>query len=430
MKRVLAILVGVAMVCVAAYFTWLNPTTVEFRLSPARSVHAPLSALMLFAFVAGVLLILIVATIQAGRRAFLAWRLDRRQRQVARIDQWEERGERLVWEGDIHQGRSFLQRAWRHNPDRAQAVVALAASYRDTGELGRARQLLKDAADHHRTNPDVLLALAETYRSAGDHVARLEILERLRALHPRSPRVLRAMRDVYVELERWSEAAAAQQSLLSELEGTEGASSERERLTVLRYQAAISLPDPVARVEALEALADTRPQSLPILVSLGDGLLDSGRADEASMLWERTLRMTPRTVLVERLSAMATEPRHRERLRSLLRKLRADDVRSDSLRLAMAQLYLADGVLDDVGRELEAVQNPDDAPLLLQRLWGEVHRRRGQLEQAIAAYARASDSRSQYMCSGCQRVAADWVAYCPQCGGWDSYRAEAEIGLR
>jgi len=430
MKRALAILAGVVMVCVVAYLSWLNPTTVEFRFRPQQSVHAPLSALMIFAFVAGALLVLVVVTIQAGRRAVVAWRLDRRQRQLARIDAWEEQGERLVWEGDVHQGRSLLQRAWRRNPNSAHAVVALAASYRDTGELARARQLLIDAADHHHTNPDVLLALAETYCAGGDHKARLEMLERLRALHPRTPRVLRAVRDAYVESERWSDAAAAQQALLSELHDGEALSSEREYLTTLRYQAAINLPDLDGRVEALEALADSRPPSLPILVSLGDTLLANGRADEASMLWERALRSSPRTVLVERLSTLATEPRHRERLRGLLRKIRPDDVRSDSLRLVLAQLNLTDGNLDEVARELEAIQDPTRAPALLHRLWADLHKRRGQLEQAVAAYAQAGGDQLQYECNGCHHAVREWVGYCLQCGRWDSYRAAAEIGLR
>jgi len=430
MKRALAILVGVVMVCVVAYLSWLNPTTVEFRFRPQQSVHAPLSALMIFAFVAGALLVLIVVMIQASRRAVVAWRLDRRQRQLARIDEWEEQGERLVWEGDVHHGRSLLQRAWRRNPNSAHAVVALAASYGDTGELARARQLLIDAADHHHTNPDVLFALAETYCAGGDRKARLEVLERLRALHPRTPRVLRAVRDVYVESERWSDAAAAQQALLSELHDGEAASSEREYLTTLRYQAAMNLPDLSGRVEALEALADTRPPSLAILVSLGDTLLATGRADEASMLWERALRSTPRTILVERLATMASEPRHRDRLRGLLRKLRPDDVRPDSLRLVIAQLDLADGNLDEVARELEAIQDPTRAPVLLHRLWGELYQRRGQLEQAVAAYAQAGGDQLRYECTGCHRAAREWVGCCLQCGRLDSYRAEAEIGLR
>lgn len=427
MKRAVAILVGVATVCLVAYLSWLNPAEVEFRLTPTYTMPGHLGPLMVFAFIAGAVVVLAVVSVQAGRRAVAAWRARRRQRRSERIDEWEERGEQLVWAGDPQRGRALLQKAWQRRPHNAHAVIALAASYRDTGELHRARGLLFDAANQYHTDPDILFALAAAYRAAGERGPCIEVLERLRALHPRAPRVLRALRDAYVDAQRWPEAAALQETLIGELRDIQQATRERESLTRLHYQASLALTDPAARIQALENLADNRTGSLPILVSLGDALLVAGRADEASVVWERALRSTPRTVLVERLAAIATEPRHRDRLRTLLRKLRADQVHADQLRLLTAQLHLADGNTDAAARELEAVQDQTRAPGMLHHLWGEVHRHRGQLEQALNAYAHADCALRGYQCTVCQRSANEWVGYCPQCGQWDSYRAAVEI---
>jgi tetratricopeptide (TPR) repeat protein len=429
MKRALAILVGVVLVCVAAYLSWLNPTTVEFRYSPARSLQAPLAALMLLAFVVGLLLVLSVGMISAGRRAFVAWRQGRQQRRIERIEEWEERGEDLVWRGEIQQGRALLQKAWQRRPESAHAVLALATSYQDTGELDRARGLLTEAAQQHHTNPGVLLSLAEAHRVAGEHAACIEVLERLRALQPRAARVVRALRDSYVEARRWQDAAALQEALLAELRDPEHAARERDLLTALRYQVSLHLPTAEARVQPLEALADHRAGSVPVLVSLGDALLAAGRGDEASVLWERALRSTPRTVLVERLSGLATEARHRDRLRTLLRKLRTDQVQAANVSLLTAELHLADGNVDEAARELETIADPGHAPALLHDLWAEVHRRRGQLEQAINAYALGNGKRRAYHCTVCQHDAAEWTGYCLTCGGWDSYRSDVEISV-
>src|SRR5574341_1113863 len=190
MKRALAVLVGVVMVCVVAYLFLMNPTSVEFRLSATQTIQWPLGILMVSAFVAGAVLILSVVTLQAGRRAVVGWRQGRQQRRVERIEQWEERGEELVWNGDMRHGRGLLQKAWRRRPDGAYAVLALAASYRDTGDVQRARSLLAEAAAQHHTNPDILLALAEAHDAVGEHGACTEVLERLRALHPQAPRAL------------------------------------------------------------------------------------------------------------------------------------------------------------------------------------------------------------------------------------------------
>lgn len=430
MKRALAILAGVALVCVVAYLSWLNPTPVAFRFAPTRSVEAPLAALIAFAFIIGGMLVLGVVVVQAGRRAITSWRHGRQQRRIERIDDWEERGEQLVWEGQSQQARALLHKAWHRRPEGAHAVLALAASYHDTGDFHRARELLAKAADQHHTNPDVLFALAEAHRAAGERTASVEVLERLRALRPHAPRVLRALRDRYVDGQRWHDAAALQEALLGEIrDAGQQATREREFLTLLRYQASLGLSDPAARVRALEALADSRTDSVPILVSLGDALLAGGREGEASVLWERALRSHPRTVFVERLANMAAEPRHRERLRALLRKLRSDHVQADNIHLLAAQLYLNDGDTEEAARELEALQAQTGCPPLHDRLWAEVHRARGQLEQAVLAYSRAAAGSTAYRCRVCERATDQWTGYCLQCGQWDSYRSDVEIGV-
>jgi tetratricopeptide (TPR) repeat protein len=175
-------------------------------------------------------------------------------------------------------------------------------------------------------------------------------------------------------------------------------------------------------------LADSRGGSVPVWVSLGDALVAHGRPDEASAVWERALRTLPRTVLVERLASIATGERHRERLRGVLRKLRSDQIRPDMVRLLSAQLYLKDGDAEQAARELEALQNAAAAPPLLHRLWAEVYRRRGQLEQAVVAYANSQGASLGCRCNVCGHSAPAWQGYCPYCGRWDSYRSEAEIG--
>jgi len=430
MKRALALLVGVAVVCGIGYLSWLNPAAVTFHWSPTRSLDAPLAALIVFAFVTGSLAVLSAMLIQAGRRAVVTWRAGRRQRRAERIDSWAEQGEQLVWHGDVQHGRALLHKAWRRRVEDARAVLALATSFRETGELQRARLALQEAARHHHTHPDVLLALADAHRAVGDHGASLEALERLRALHPRAPRVLRTLRDRYVELDRWADAAGVQEMLLSESREPAGTERERQYLTVLRYQAAIHLGEAAARVQALEALVERRTVAVPTAVSLGDSLLADGRRDEAWAVWERALRTTPRTVLEERLSGISTEPAHRDRLRSVLQKLRPDQVQFDNVRLLKAELHLADGNAEAAALQLDAIHDPGNAPGLLHALWGDVHRRRGQFELAVAAYARAAGSQHSHQCTTCQRASRQWIGWCPTCKQWDSYRAGVEIGAR
>ena len=427
MKR--AMLLGLVMVCLVIYLVLLNGESVDFRLTSTWIVHWNVGALIGGAFVTGVLLVLAIAAIQAGRRSFVAWRTGRQQRRSDRIDEWAESGEQLIWGGDVPRGRALLQRAWQRRPDDPRAVLALAASFRDTGELHRARGVLFDAVTQRHTDPDILLALADTHRAAGEPGPCIEALERLRALHPRAPRVLRALRDAYADAERWRDAVTMQDALLAQVRDPQQTIREREYATVLHYQAALQLREPAARVDALETLAGSRPVPVPVLVSLGDALVAAGRPEDASAVWERALRSTPRTVFVERLNRLATTAQHRDRLRTILRKVRPNQVRVDNLHLTTARLHLLDRNIDDAARELQAVQNPGAAPPLVHRLWADVHRQRGQVEQALEAHARVDGATADtYRCTSCERVTPEWIALCPQCRRWDSYRAAVEIG--
>jgi len=429
MKRALAVVIGVTMVCLVAYLSWLNPTAVEFRLTTARSIQAPLAALIVFAFVVGMMLVFTVVAIQAGRRALTAWWQGREQRRIERIENWQERGAELIWNGDTQQGRALLQKAWHRRPENPGALLALVDSLCETGEYRRAGELLGQAANQTPASPDILFALAKTQRSAGDSAAAIGVLERLRALHPHAPRVLRALRDAYRDASRWADAAGVQDVLAAQVREPAQAANERVCLGALRYQVATHLENPADRAQALEALADSRGCGVPVWVSLGDALVASGRADEASVMWERALRTHPRTVLVGRLASIATEERHRERLRTLLRKLRADQVRSDMVRLLAATLHLQDGHIEQAAQELDALQQPEAAPPYVQRLWAQIQRQRGQVDQALALYAKGPGNAPAYRCSVCGRIAPEWTGYCTQCHAWDSFRSEVEIGI-
>jgi tetratricopeptide (TPR) repeat protein len=429
MKRALVIITGLGGVCGVAYLSWLNPTAVALNFSPTRTITAPLAVLIVFAFAAGALLIGIMAAIQAGRRAVTAWRYGRRQRRGERIDAWTAQGRHLLRDGEQQQGRAVLQKAWRRQPEEAGALLALVESLCDTGEWRQATVLLEDSTRRHHTDPDILLALAETHRRAGNAAAAIEVLERVRALHPRWPRALAALRDRYVEAARWSDAATVQDALMVELRDADTIARQGDVLTTLRYRAAAEVTDPNARVEALEALADRHGAVLPILIGLGDSLAAADQPAEASVVWERALRTTPRTVAVDRLVGIATDRSHRERVRMLLRRLRTDQVRLDNIRLLVAEILLADGQVDEAAQHLDAIQAPTEAPALLHTLWGDVYRRRGLLEQAAAAYGRGDSRARRYSCRQCARTEPLWQAVCPTCGEWDSYRASVEIGL-
>lgn len=428
MKRFLLIVVGLALVCAVIYLVSTNGTVTDFQLTPNLTISYSLGGLMVASFLTGAVTVLVAVMLQAGGRAILGWRQTRRERTHQRFVQMEERGEQLMWQGESRQGRALLEKAWRREPDNAYAVLALAASYRATGESARERQFLTEAANHHHhTNPDVLLALAQAHAYAGERQQAIEVLERLRALHPRAPRVLAALRDAYLAVGRWNDAVGPQEALVAETRDPKQAAKERDVLTTMRYQASLAIEDPQRRVAALEALADRRSLAVPVAVSLGDALLEAGRADDAAGVWERALKATPQTVFVERLAQRAADQTARNRLCTTLRRLKPDTVDTDRVRLFIADMQLTDDRVSEAAEEIAVIESASDAGPWLARIRGEIHRRRGELQAAVEAFAEAVANPFGYVCRSCGRASESWSGVCPSCRSWDSQRARTEI---
>jgi tetratricopeptide (TPR) repeat protein len=424
MRRGVLIAIGIAVAAAVAYLAFLNPVTVDVRLAPQFTLAGlQLGVVLIAAFLSGALVVLAGLLVQtAGRWLRARWQhwLARRGRSAEVL---EQRGSSLLWQGESDRARALLLRAWRRDPSQRHAVLAAAASYLDDGDAAAAERVLRAALDHHRADAELLLAVSDACTRQGDRSGAIQALELLRAHHPSAPRALVALRAQYVAAERWPEAAAVQRVYLRTLNRPPLIAREREYLLGLEYEAARALVAPAERAGALEQLVDTHPTFVPALVSLGDALADSGRATEAVALWQRALRATPRSILLERLL------QHDAPTRSLLRKLRSASVRADAVQVWQARLDLRSGAPAEALKELAALSPTARDITAVRVLRAQALRKLGQADQALSAFAEAStdDAAPRYNCRSCHYAATEWSARCPHCSTWDSYRAAIEI---
>ncbi len=420
MKRVLAGVGLVAALGIFGFIAWLNPTAAQFRFSPEQTVSVPLGWLLIFVFVAGVGFALLGVSLQQLGRRVRGWGARRRERQAVRAGEWQQSGAELAWDGEIERGRGLLKKAWRRQPDNAAAALALASSYLDTGEYAAARQVLEEAVSRAPNDLDARYALGEILRRSGERAEAIRMLETVCVQHPRAPRALLALRELYAETHAWNDAARVQETYLQAVSDNGRNSIERTRLLHFRYQAAAALEDAAARAEALSALVQSERDYLPAIVSLGDALIADDRADEARKVWEKAFKAQPRRVLIERLLAHPDTPRDRQRTLSLMQKYQ-QQLDPDTVYLLATNAALQDGQTDAAASSLKAVSKQDSP--LVQRHWGEIHQRRGRVDEALQALARAADATalSTYRCKTCGRSNPEWTAHCPSCDSWDSY---------
>jgi len=426
MKRGLLILGGVVLAAVFAALVALNPGEVEFHPTHVHSYHPMLGVLLILAFAAGAVFVVLGGGLHQLSQSIGNWRTRRGARAAAVAGAWHEAGEAAAWSGELERSRALLRKAWRRHAGNTGAALALASSYMDTGEYAAAQEVLTAALEEDANDPDLRYALGEALRRQGNAAEAIRMLETVRVRFPRAPRALISLRELYRESERWGDAADVQAAYLDSLPGKSRA-GERERLVELRYQAAMALPDAGDRLAALDAVVQADRAFLPGLISLGDALVDNRRVDEAKKVWEKALRTHPRLVLIERLLAHSTTARERERTLAVLGK-HWHALPGDGVHLILARVALEKGNLDGAERELQAIAK-QDAPTV-QRTWADLFRQRGDAEAAWTSLTAAADrlgaAAVDHRCTNCGHLSETWLGYCPSCGRWDTYRAGLE----
>jgi tetratricopeptide (TPR) repeat protein len=413
----------------AGYLILLNSQPVTVQHLPGHSITAPLATVLLAAFAAGAILVALIASLRAIVRGWRAWQRRRHGRREARHAAATARAQDLVWKGDYAQARAEILRAEGDVPGEMPRLVLLAETHLHEGDPAAARRILEHGIVHIGPDPRLLDLLAEAAERTGDLRAAASALERARQLLPDSPRLARHLRDVYVAAGRWTEALEVQSHFLLGIRSAEALAVERATLRGLRYQGALAEAEPRRAVRLLAALAREYPDFLPAWVSAGDMLATSGRRTAARRLWERGARHRASTVLLERVAQLNQGDGKPERTLRLCGRLARRHPESIGLALFTARLHVQQGALDEAAAVLDGLPAAVKDQPLVEALWGEIHRRRGNHDLAVESLAsacRADRVTAPFRCGDCRRPAALWKARCDGCGRWGTLASEAD----
>ncbi len=380
MRRALGYALAIALIISFVAFAYtMNPNDVDFRLSPSMTNRMPLGLLLVATMVLGAVLAVLATTVQQMNERMATWAQRRKARQEAQIEELNQSGAALAWDGEIERSRSLLKKAWRRDPHNKEAALALAECYADTGEYEAAQQALEAAVAEEASDPDLRYALGEALRLGGRTEDAIRMHETVRVQYPHAPRVLVSLRQLYAESGRWKEAVEVQERYIAELASSEGIHRERERLRDFRYQAAMQIDDGPARIAALESLLEEHRDFAPAVASIGDAMLADGRGGEAVKTWERAFKKQASIGLAEKMLGQQENASGRQRIVALVNKY-AQHLDPDRVRVLRANAALADDQLDTAQQELETVA--DAAQSEVQKAWADLYQKRGEIERA------------------------------------------------
>jgi tetratricopeptide (TPR) repeat protein len=419
----------VAALVAVGYLLHLNPDPVTVHFTSTSEWQGPLPLVLLAAFLVGAGVMFLASLIRASRTAVTGWRAERIARRERRQHLRKEQGLGFAWLGEHDKARTALAKALRDGPDDLSAFLMFARTYLEEGDFRGARTVLEEGLDRRGPDPKLLLFLAEAQRGSGDTTAAIETLERARRADPASPRVLTILRDAYTSLARWRDAGRVQEALLL-VERDPPARAESERTLIgMRYQSALEIEEPAARITELRALLRAHPDFEPAAVSLGDALLAADQPRQAERVWRRAVARGARGGALERLERLLAGGPRARRLEVFTRRLLRRRPEDGTARLFRARQLVRGGQLDEAAAELSRIGPPWNALAGYHGLLAELHVRRGAHDDAVRAFrhALAACALGVFRCQICGAEVEEWRGYCEHCRSWDSYRSSYEI---
>jgi len=424
----LTAIVAAGLAIAAGWFFLLNQSDVVVRLTPSRTVAAPLGGVVLAALALGALLAGVLAAGGAIARGWRATRARTRTRREVRRREAIARGRDLVWHGETSAARAELTRVSDHPTSEASRVALLAETYLQEGDAEAARDVLVRAGPAAAAEPRSLDLLARAAEELGDRAAAIDALERAYHAVPGSPRLAAHLRDLYAAHGRWAEAAALQAEVLLRLRAPGRLVAERNTLLGLRYEAAAAEPEHQRAARQLRGLAREAPDFIPAWLAAGERYAQAGRAYAARRTWVRGLRHRPSAVLLDRIAAHDAAAGQSKRTTRVLRSVRRRYADDTAVAMRLARHLIAGGELEEATALLDGL--PETSATLADALRGEVARARGDTRTAADAFARVLGPGlgldEPWRCRACGAGAPRWAARCTACGRWDSLRARAE----
>jgi tetratricopeptide (TPR) repeat protein len=375
----------------------------------------------------GAALILIGGALRSSVSNVSGWRARRRDRKRQALLRVREQGHRWLWSGDLDAATRTLARYVEQHPRDVDAVLALANTYEERGELETARRMLESARGEVGSEARILHQLGRLALKRGNAGAAIDWLREAVQQHPESPRLLGELAAALAAEGRFAEAVPIAQRQVA-AERQPGKRDEAIRhLVALRFRAAEADVNVAAGDHALRRLLAEAPDFLPTVLLLASRARANNDVRGAERLYRDAIRRHPRGVLLERLAALHAAAGQADRALPILRDACAGNKLAGP-RLALARALVqagkhpaADAELGELVRDTPTWRT-DGIDVAPERdlVAGELALARGHDREAATLLGRAATGSHRafsYACPRCAQVWAEWRDQC-RCGAY------------
>ena len=433
-------LVGVALLLLflvsLGYLDWLNPGTIQVRLSSSRTFELSLIQFGLASFVLGGLVVLGMGGIREFRRLIRSWREARRQRAEQRVREWLTLAINAEASGKRKEAIGWFEKILSIDPNHRIALIRLGALQRAQGAFQEALRLHRKAKSLGDRDMEAVLALVDDLEAVRRHDEAAIVLREALSHDKENRAAVIRLRDLYVGLHQWEEAHALQERYLKEMAGDQDP-QERARLLGIKYEAGQQAmlqdsPD-VARRYFRSAIKLDR-NFVPAYVGLGRLQITEGKPDQAVELWRKAYWTTSSLILLHRLEDLLLDMGDPAGIIDLYRQAMARDPGNPVLQFYLGKLYYRLEMIDEALELLSTIDTSNVRFPDLHKVLGNLYLRRGDRAAAVEEFKRALDLKKRvlvpYFCPHCDYHTNEWSGRCPRCEQWNSFLATPIITPR
>ncbi|MFQ5991632.1 MAG: tetratricopeptide repeat protein [Nitrospiraceae bacterium] len=412
------------------YFQELNPGSITLRFTSTAGIELSPAALVLVSMASGALLVTVIVGFRETKDLIVNWRSMRLRRLEEKVDALHRDGIHAFLSKRNAEAISLFQKALGLDPNHTHSLLWLGNIYRAENNLVEAIRLHRKARSIEERNVEVLLALAKDLEGARRFEEALQALQDILKVDQGNLTALMRKRDLYIRLQKWSDALEVQHRLLKANLSDQDQRVETRTLVGLTYEVGrqfLERGQPGKARPYFRGAIKRNKQFLPAYIGLGEILIREGKTKNAGEILEKVYVKTRDIIILHRLEELYLEMGEPgEIIRVYLEAIRQDPF-NQVLKFYLGKLYYRLEMVDEAFDLLSSLDGVQDQMSDYHKIMANLHLRKQSQDQAIDELKKAMGFRKRvvvpYLCTHCRVESFEWSGRCSHCGLWNTYVA-------
>ena len=423
---------------VISLFCWIsleNPLDIEFHFF-GEVLSTSVSALMITSFVLGALLVFISTLARDAKRAIESYQKSRRVKKGQSLKEELDKGMDDFLRGNLTKAKNHFGEVLKRDPSQIDLYFRLSEIALKEGNEEDALHWLERARLIDMRNVEIPLRQASLYQRMKRFDEAIRTLNVAIGLDETNLKAMRSLRGIYLNSQRWEEAIRVQKSILKLTKGKQAEEEETICYLGLKYENARERLNRGGEENLENALKEAREiirerkTFQPGFVLLGDIYLLMGKWASAGKVWGKSFSRFKSIIFILRLEDLYLGRGDPSTLLRIYERVLQHGPDNWVVAFFYAKLCLRLEMLDEALEVINEISlRVKDLPAL-HRLLAEIYLHKKDFGRAAQEFEKTFElsgtSYHPFSCSVCKRESIEWVAYCPQCHQWSTYKLREE----